>query len=135
MVAKNVEHLNQQLAVTERNVIRFGIGINGGEVIIGDVGHGENIAFTALGDAVNVAARLQDMSKELECEVVISDEVYQTAGLPLEELQRKEITVRGRTAPIVVRTVLKAENLATLFERTTAGSVAAPRRRTVRENL
>jgi adenylate cyclase len=135
MVAKNIEHLNQQLAVTERNVIRFGIGINGGEVIIGDVGHGENIAFTALGDAVNVAARLQDMSKELECEVVISDEVYQTAGLPLEELQRKEITVRGRTAPIVVRTVLKAENLATLFERTTAGSVAAPRRRTVRENL
>src|ERR1700733_7474962 len=90
------------------------------------VGHGENIAFTALGDAVNVAARLQDMSKELECEVVISDEVYQTAGLPLEELQRKEITVRGRTAPIVVRTVLKAENLATLFERTTAGGVAAP---------
>ncbi len=126
MVAKNVEHLNQQLAETERNVIRFGIGINGGEVIIGDVGHGENIAFTALGDAVNVAARLQDMSKELESEVVISDEVYQTAGLPCEELQRKEITVRGRTAPIVVRTVLKAENLATLFERTTAGSVAAP---------
>jgi adenylate cyclase len=126
MVAKNVEHLNQQLAVTERNVIRFGIGINGGEVIIGDVGHGENIAFTALGDAVNVAARLQDMSKELECEVVISDEVYQTAGLPREELQRKEITVRGRTAPIVVRTVLKAESLARLFERTTAGSVASP---------
>ena len=43
-------------------------------------------------------------------EVVISDEVYQTAGLPREELQRKEITVRGRTAPIVMRTVFKAEN-------------------------
>jgi adenylate cyclase len=125
MVAKNVETLNQQLAGTERNVIRFGIGINGGEVIIGDVGHGENIAFTALGDAVNVAARLQDMSKELECEVVISDEVYQTAGLPHDGTQLKEITVRGRTAPIVVRTVLKAENLATLFERATAGSAAA----------
>ena len=125
MVAENVEHLNRQLAETERNVIRFGIGINGGEVIIGDVGYGENIAFTALGDAVNVAARLQDMSKELECEVVISDEVYQTAGLPHEGVQLKEITVRGRAAPIVVRTVLKAENLATLFERAKANSVAA----------
>jgi adenylate cyclase len=125
MVAENVEHLNRQLAETERNVIRFGIGINGGEVIIGDIGYGENIAFTALGDAVNVAARLQDMSKELECEVVISDEVYQTAGLPHEGVQLKEITVRGRAAPIVVRTVLKAENLATLFERAKANSVAA----------
>jgi hypothetical protein len=58
-------------------------------------------------------------------EVVISDEVYQTAGLPREELQRKEITVRGRTAPLIMRTVLKAEDLATPFERATAGSVAA----------
>ena len=47
---------------------------------------------------------------------VISDEVYQTTGLPREELQRKEITVRGPTAPIVMRTVFKAGNLATLFE-------------------
>jgi adenylate cyclase len=78
-------------------------------VIVGDIGYGENVAFTALGDAVNVAARLQDMSKELECEVVISDEVYQTAGLPHGRLQLKEITVRGRAAPIVVRTVVNAE--------------------------
>jgi adenylate cyclase len=125
MVAENVEHLNRQLAEAEGNVIRFGIGINGGEVILGDIGYGENIAFTALGDAVNVAARLQDMSKELECEVVISDDVCRTAGLPHDELQRKEITVRGRAGPIVVRTVLKAEDLATMLERTTAGSVAA----------
>ena len=125
MVAENVEHLNRQLAEAEGNVIRFGIGINGGEVILGDIGYGENIAFTALGDAVNVAARLQDMSKELACEVVISEEVYQTAGLTGDELPRQEITVRGRTAAIVVRTTVKAENLATLIERLTEGLAAA----------
>ena len=65
------------------------------------------------------------MSKELECEVVISDEVYQTAGLPHDQLQLKEITIRGRAAPIVVRTVPKAENLATLFEQATTDSAAA----------
>ena len=104
MVAENVEHLNRQLAEAEGNVIRFGIEINGGEVILGDIGYGENIAFTALGDAVNVAAGLQDISKELACEVVISEEVYQTAGLTGDELPRQEITVRGRTAAMVVRT-------------------------------
>ena len=39
------------------------------------------MVFTALGDAVNVAARLQDMTKSLACEVVISEEVRVTAGL------------------------------------------------------
>ncbi len=125
MVAKNVEHLNQQLAEADGKVIRFGIGINGGEVILGDIGYGENIAFTALGDAVNVAARLQDISKELACEAVISEEVYQAAGLTGDELPRQEITVRGRTAAIVVRTTVKAENLATLIERITEGFAAA----------
>lgn len=91
---------------------------------LGDIGYGESIAFTALGDAVNVAARLQDMSKVLACEVVISEEVYQTAGLIDDELPRQKITVRGREAPIVVRTVVKAEKLATVIERLTAGSVA-----------
>src|SRR6202022_3779099 len=49
MVAENVERLNRQFAEAERTVIRFGIGINGGEAIVADIGYGENIAFTALG--------------------------------------------------------------------------------------
>jgi adenylate cyclase len=125
MVGQNVKRLNQQLNEAQRNAIRFGIGINGGEVIIADIGYGENITFTALGDAVNVAARLQDMSKELDCEVVISDEVYRAAGLPDDELTLKEITVRGREAPIVVRTRPKAENLAGILERAAADPAAA----------
>ena len=48
-----------------REPIRFGIGIHGGEVIVGDIGYRDHMVFTALGDAVNVAARLQDMTKTL----------------------------------------------------------------------
>jgi adenylate cyclase len=107
MVATNVEHLNHQLADADRPPIRFGIGINGGEVIVGEIGYGDNIVFTALGDAVNVAARLQDMSKELDCQVVVADEVCRIAGLA-DALPAKEVTVRGRDGPIVVRTAAKA---------------------------
>ncbi len=62
--------------------IRFGIGIHGGEVIVGDIGYRDYMVFTALGDpAVNVAARLQDMTKSPACEGLISEEVRVTAGL------------------------------------------------------
>jgi adenylate cyclase len=50
MIAGNIKHLNRGLAEAARSPLRFGIGINGGEVIVGDIGSGENIAFTVLGD-------------------------------------------------------------------------------------
>ena len=63
MIAANVDALNQFLRHDLREPIRFGIGIHGGEVIVGDIGYRDHMVFTALGDAVNVAARLQDMTK------------------------------------------------------------------------
>ncbi len=80
-IAANVDELNKFLSHDLREPIRFGIGIHGGEVIVGDIGYRDHMVFTALGDPVNVAARLQDMTKALSCEVVVSDEVRNTAGL------------------------------------------------------
>ena len=62
-IAANVDELNRFLSHDLQEPIRFGIGIHGGEVIIGDIGYRDHMVFTALGDAVNVAARLQDMTK------------------------------------------------------------------------
>ena len=113
LIGRNIVQLNRQLAETRRSPIRFGIGINGGEVIIGNVGYGDNVAFAALGDATNVAARLQEMSKEFQCEVVVSDEVYTMSGLPHDALPKKEVTVRGRAVPVVVRIVATTAELET----------------------
>src|SRR3954447_22671435 len=70
-IASHVDELNELLSHDLRQPIRFGIGIHGGEVIIGDIGYRDHIVFTALGDAVNVAARLQDMTKTLACEAIV----------------------------------------------------------------
>ena len=91
MIAANVEELNQFLSHDLREPIRFGIGIHGGEVIIGDIGYRDHMVFTALGDAVNVAARLQDMTKSLGCETIVSEEVRITAGLAADVLPRQEV--------------------------------------------
>jgi adenylate cyclase len=114
MIAANVEELNRFLAHDLREPIRFGIGIHGGEVIIGDIGYRDHMVFTALGDAVNVAARLQDMTKNLSCEVVVSDEVRSTAGLAADALPQQEVAIRGRNEPMVVRTVTDAKTLSAL---------------------
>src|SRR5579863_3783249 len=94
-ISANVAELNQFLKHDLREPIRFGIGIHGGEVIVGDIGYRDHLVFTALGDAVNVAARLQDMTKSLGCEAIASDEVCVTAGIAAEALPAREVEIRG----------------------------------------
>ncbi|WP_298278333.1 adenylate/guanylate cyclase domain-containing protein [uncultured Bradyrhizobium sp.] len=116
LIAANIEELNQFLSHDLREPIRFGIGIHGGEVIVGDIGYRDHMVFTALGDAVNVAARLQDMTKALACEAVISDEVRVTAGLADDALPVQEVAIRGRNEPMIVRTVEATRILSTLVD-------------------
>jgi adenylate cyclase len=114
MIAANVDELNRFLSHDLREPIRFGIGVHGGEVIIGDIGYRDHMVFTALGDAVNVAARLQDMTKSLACEAIVSEEVRATAGLPADALPRQQVEIRGRAEPMIVRTVTRAKTLSAL---------------------
>jgi len=72
------------------------------------------MVFTALGDAVNVAARLQDMTKSLGCEVVLSDEVRSTADVAADALPGQEVAIRGRAEPMLVRSAVDARALAAL---------------------
>ena len=114
-IATHVDELNELLSHDLRQPIRFGIGVHGGEVIIGDIGYRDHIVFTALGDAVNVAARLQDMTKTLSCEAIVSEEVRRTAGLRDDALPQQEVAIRGRDEPMVVRVVADTRQLAALI--------------------
>ena len=116
MIAANIDELNQFLSHDLHEPIRFGIGIHGGEVIIGDIGYRNHMVFTALGDAVNVAARLQDMTKTLGCEAILSEEVRITAGLAADSLPEQEVAIRGRSGPMIVRTVAGAKILSALVD-------------------
>jgi adenylate cyclase len=116
MVASNIEFMNQEFAGELQAPIQFGIGIHGGEVIIGDIGFRTHTVFTALGDAVNVAARLQDMTKALNCTVVVSEEVCKNAGISPERLTEAEISIRGRDQPMRVCTATDPTLLASLLD-------------------
>jgi adenylate cyclase len=122
MIATNVTELNEFLSNDLREPIRFGIGIHGGEVIVGDIGYRDHMVFTALGDAVNVAARLQDMTKSLACEVIVSEEVCASAQVAADDPARREVTIRGRDEPMTVRVVMEAKALLALAEQVEAAA-------------
>ena len=65
---------------------------------------------------VIVAARLQDMTKTLECRVVLSEEVANIAGIALDLLNRQRVEIRGRVEPMTVLTAEDPTVLAGLIE-------------------
>ncbi len=116
LVAANIEYLNHQFASDLDEPIDFGIGIHGGEAIIGNIGFRDHTVFTAVGDSVNVAARLQDMTKQLGCRAIVSEEVCRNADIGPGLLTAAEVTIRGRDEPLKVRSAADPTVLASLVE-------------------
>ena len=82
--------------------------------------------FTALGDAVNVAARLQDMTKALNCTAIVSEDVCTNAGIRPEGLKRAEVAIRGRDQAMAVFAANDATQFASLLgEQTSAPELEA----------
>jgi adenylate cyclase len=113
-IAENVERLNGALAYGLPEPLRFGIGIHAGLSIAGEIGYEKHAQFTVIGDPVNVAARLQDMTKSIGCEVLISEEVYARAGFDVDSLPTHEVETRGREAGVKARSATRAIDLAKL---------------------
>jgi adenylate cyclase len=128
-IAANVDRMNHQLASDLPEPIQYGLGIHGGEVIIGDIGFQDHTVFTALGDPVNVAARLQDMTKSLNCKAIISEVVFVTAAVATDALTRKEVAIRGREESMIVRIADDPSVFAGLLENAGEARVTATSRR------
>ena len=111
-IAENVATLNAALTHGLHEPVRFGIGVHAGLIIAGDIGYDRHAQFTVIGDPVNVAARLQDLTKPLGCEVLMSEEVYAGAGFAPGDLPAHEIDVRGREATVKARSAARAADLA-----------------------
>ena len=88
------------LALAAAVDVPVGVAANVGIAFVGNVGSGTVVDFTALGDAVNVGARLQ--SHAAPGEVVLADELYALVEAAQPGARRESITVRGREEPVDV---------------------------------
>jgi len=111
LIEARLTEMNRQLADELPSPIRIGIGLHAGNVILGEVGHGDSTVLTAIGDPVHVASRLQELTKDYHCQMVVSDLVGETAGVSLAGFPAHEIAVRGRDALLRVRVVELADEL------------------------
>lgn len=104
-MALAIDALNESLSGDLDAPLRIGIGLHFGVAIVGDMGYGATSSLTAIGDSVNTASRLEPMTKEFACELVVSDDLARRAGVDLSAWPAHEIAIRGRTSALVVRAI------------------------------
>ena len=97
---ERLDQLNYRLRGDLREPLRIGIGIHFSEAIVGAMGPPRSQVITAIGDAVNTCARLESLTKEYGCAVVISRQAAEAAGLSPNGKELHEAPVKGRREPV-----------------------------------
>jgi adenylate cyclase len=111
-MVRSVAVLSEALAADLAEPLRIGIGIHTGPAVVGRMGYADAIYLTAVGDTVHVASRLEALTKEYDCELVVSEAVARRAGVPTVGLPRHELTLRNRAEPLAVLVAQSALALA-----------------------
>ena len=106
-----IERLNESLADEIKTPLRIGIGIHAGVAIVGTLGPPEAPIYSAIGDMVNTAARLEDMTKAFGCTLVVSAEALRQAGVDAGDAPQHQVRVRGKTERLTVYAVADPRTL------------------------
>ena len=101
-MVRALDQVNEELGFELDAPLRMGVGLHLGPVILGQMGHGRTRALTAIGDTVNVASRLEALTKQVGCLLIVSDRVLRAGGIEPAGAQRREIDLRGRDGRLAV---------------------------------
>jgi adenylate cyclase len=106
-----IERLNRTLAADLEEPLRIGIGIHAGVAIVGIMGPPEAPIYSAIGDMVNTAARLEGMTKAYDCVLVVSAETLRQAGIEPGDAPLHQVRVRGKNERLAVHAVTDPRSL------------------------
>ena len=107
-MVKETETLQAKWAAEGHEPFRIGIGINTGDMVVGNLGSEQLFDYTVVGDGVNVGARMESLNKEYQTRhaIIISESTYLAARDALDVRRLGEATVKGKTIPVVVYELL-----------------------------
>ena len=104
--ARRMERVNDVWEAEERPRIHLRIGLNCAKVLVGNVGSSNRLSYTALGDGVNVAARLEGINKLFGTTICISDSIYDHAQADILARPIKRVQVKGRKTEFMIYELL-----------------------------
>ncbi len=110
-MALALDDLNEALSGDLDMPLRIGIGLHAGPAIVGEMGYERAAQITAIGDTVNTASRLESLTKEFGAELVVSQELLDSAGVDPEAAPRHDVEIRGRQGRLAVRAFKSAVDL------------------------
>jgi adenylate cyclase len=99
---QRISALNIQLAERGRPALNYGVGVHVGDVMYGNIGSRKRLDFTAIGPAVNVASRLEELTKEIRRPVLLSSDFVRIAGGLQEFTDLGSHALRGLDKPVSV---------------------------------
>jgi adenylate cyclase len=110
-MAAALDDLNEAMSGDIDQPLRIGIGLHSGPTIVGEMGYARATHLTAIGDTVNIASRLEALTKEFTAELVVSQELLDRAGIDLGAYETHDVEIRGRQGRLTVRAVKKVSEL------------------------
>ena len=103
-----LKKINRDRAGVGDNPIRFGIGIHFGDVVAGYLGSDQQIDYTVVGSSVNLASRIERLTKELGCDILVSEDIAKSAPGAVSVREAPIVRVRGIERPVRTFEILDA---------------------------
>ncbi len=109
VISEKMAALSRESEEDFQHRLGIGIGIHAGTTIMGEMGYGTSISETAIGDCVNVASRLEQLTKAEGCELIISEDLYLSSGVIEKPMSKKTIPIKGKANKMSICTFDKAQ--------------------------